>query len=433
MQEAFLHYIWKYKKFELSNAKTTDNKAISLVSSGQHNEQESGPDFFNAKLKIGDQLWAGNVEIHLKASDWYAHGHETDPAYDNVILHVVWENDIEIFRKDNTSIPTLELSSRIKPDTLLNYQNLLENNPQKWINCEPDFPEFSDFEINNWLERIYVERLEQKAETIIDLLKKSANNWEEVLFKLFAKNFGLNVNGDAFLSMADSTPFHVIQKLTSSPLQLEALLFGQAGMLEDEIEEAYFFQLKKEYQFIVQKFNLNNTHLLPVKYFRLRPDNFPTIRLAQLASLYSSKKKLFSSIIKARTTSELYDLLQANTSEFWQTHYTFQKESRKKKKGLTKNFMDLLIINTVVPIQFCYSKFQGNAEEEKTITLIKSVLAETNHTISKFNKIRPKTAINAMDSQALIHLKKNYCDKNKCLHCALGLKLLQKNNQNPYI
>lgn len=426
MQEAFLHYIWKYKKFLLAGIETTDGKKVLLVSPGRHNEHESGPDFFNAKLKIGGQLWAGNVEIHSKASDWYAHGHETDPAYDNVVLHVVWENDAEIFRKDNSPIPTLELKPLVKPEILLNYQKLLETKNSKWINCENDFSEFGDFEMNNWLERIYVERLEQKSETIMALLEKSANNWEEVLFNMLAKNFGLNVNGESFLDMASSVPFQVVQKLMRNPLQLEALLFGQAGMLEEQIEDAYFLRLKKEYLFIKQKFDLDNAHVLPVKYFRLRPDNFPTIRLAQLAGLYIERKQLFSEVIKAKSTEDLYKLLQVETTAFWQTHYTFQKESRKRRKKLSKNFIDLLIINTVVPIRFCHAKFQGNANEEKVLSLIKDIKAESNSTIAKFNNIRSKTATNAMGSQALIHLKKNYCSKNKCLHCALGLQLLQR-------
>lgn len=427
MQEAFLHYVWKYKKFQLTQAKTTDDKNIVLVNAGFHNEHESGPDFFNAKLKIEEQLWAGNVEIHIKASDWYAHGHETNPAYDNVILHVVWENDAEIFRKDNTPIPTLELKSLVKKEILFNYQNLVHSNLSKWINCENDFANFDDFVLNNWLERIYVERLEEKSETITELLEKSNNNWEEVLFKLFAKNFGLNVNGAAFLEMANSVPFTIVQKSAQHPMHLEALFFGQAGMLEDEIESPYYFQLKKEYQFIKQKFGLNNACIHPVKYFRLRPDNFPTIRLAQLAGLYETQKQLFSALIQAKTTTEIRKLLQGETETFWQTHYTFEKESSQRNKKLSESFIDLLIINTVIPIKFCHSKFQGNTKEENFLSLIRSIKAESNTTISKFNKIRPKTVTNAMLSQSLIHLKKNYCDKNRCLHCALGLQLLQRN------
>lgn len=426
MQEAFLHYLWKYKKFRSTAAETTDGKKILLINSGKHNEHESGPDFFNAKLKIAEQLWAGNVEIHIKASDWYAHGHETDPAYDNVILHVVWENDTEIFRKDNSPIPTLELKNLVSSETLGNYQNLLLADRQKWINCEPDFAEFGDFELTSWLERMYVERLEKKAETILTLLKQSANNWEEVLFKLLAKNFGLNVNGEALLDMANSVPFSVVQKLAHDPFQLEALFFGQAGMLEEEIETTYFLQMKKEYHYIKQKYGLENLHNLPVKYFRLRPDNFPTIRLAQLTNLYASQKQLFAAVVKSKTTQELRLFLSAETSSFWQNHYTFQKESRKRKKKLSENFIDLLLINTIVPLKFCYAKFLGNEQEAEVLSLVRDIKAESNNIVSTFNKMRPKTAENALFSQALLHLKKDYCDQNKCLHCALGLQLLQR-------
>lgn len=431
MQEAFLHYLWKFKKFRWENAITSDGKALVLISVGTHNQSESGPDFFNAKLKIGDQMWAGNVEIHLKTSDWYAHNHETDPAYDNVILHVVWENDSEIFRKNNVAIPTLELRELVAEKTLHNYQNLLVSGRSKWINCEKDFETFNDFKIDNWLERMYVERLEQKSGVLSQLLAKSTNNWEATLFAMLAKNFGLNVNGDAFLDMAISTPFSVVQKSANRPEQLEALFFGQAGMLEAETEAPYFHQLKKEYGFLKQKFGLQPANNFPVKYFRLRPDNFPTIRLAQLASLYALRKQLFSKTIAAQSKEKLYDLFQVETSKFWQTHYTFQKESNPetsgRRKKLTKNFVDLLLINTVVPIKFHYAKSLGKSSEERIFSLMKSGKPETNSVVAKFNKLRKNTATDALGSQALLHLKKNYCDKNRCLQCALGLELLQKN------
>ena len=275
MQEDFIHYIWKHKKFEVSNLRTTNNEVVSIVSVGMHN-QNTGPDFFNAQLKIGEQLWAGNVEIHVKSSDWFLHNHETDSNYDNVILHVVWEHDTEVFRKDNSSIPTLEIEPYVSKSALDHYEKLFSKS-QKWINCEQDFPSVDDFILKSWLERLYFERLERKSETIKQLLVDSKNDWEAVLFKMLAKNFGLKVNGDAFLSMANSIDFSVLRKLQPNQTQLEALFLGQAGLLEDNIQEPYYMHLIKEYQYLKQKFKLSNNNVQPIQFFRLRPPNFPTL------------------------------------------------------------------------------------------------------------------------------------------------------------
>lgn len=427
MQEDFLHYVWKYKKFDFSAAQTSVGEKITLLHTGQHNQEESGPDFFNAQLKISRQHWAGNVEIHLKSSDWYAHKHETDSAYDNVILHVVWQNDMPVFRKDNTPIPTLELHALIHANALKNYAQLLRNPNKKWINCENDFTLFSEFSLENWLERLYFERLEDKTQPIFQLLEQSQNNWEAVLFRLLFKNFGLNVNGDAFFEVARSIPFSVVQKTRHSTLQLEALFFGQAGMLQQDCEETYFLQLKKEYAFLQKKFNLpppsNNT----VKFFRLRPDNFPTIRLAQLAQLYSHKTHLFSTLIEEKNTASLHQNLYTEVSPFWETHYTFPKTSKKKKKALSQKFINLLLINTVIPLQFCYAKHKGLSIEDHILSLITSIPAETNTVIEKFDSLRHKKAKHALHSQAYLQLKKNYCDQNRCLQCPLGTQLLNRN------
>lgn len=425
MQEAFLHYLWKFKKFRWNGASTADGKELTLLNMGSHNENRSGPDFFNAKIQIGEQVWAGNVEIHLKASDWYLHRHETDAAYDNVILHVVWENDAPIFRKDNSVISTLELKDLTSPEMLGNYKTLLENPTQKWINCENDFFKFDDFELNNWLERMYVERLENKAQLILKLLENSANNWEATLFKMLAKNFGLNVNGEVFLEMACSFPYAVAQKLFHRPQQLEALFFGQTSMLQADLEDGYYKQLQQEYRHLKAKFGLENLNVPPVHYFRLRPDNFPGIRLSQLADLFSKRPSLFSEIISLKTKEAFYELFEVETSAFWQTHYTFEKQGRKRRKKLTRDFIDLLLINTIVPLKFCYNKFRGNENHEPLLSLIRSVKSESNQVISKFNSLRAKTSDSALASQALLHLKKNYCDTNACLKCALGTKLLQ--------
>jgi len=422
MQEDFLHYLWKHKKIIANSLKTTKGELVSIINVGEHNHN-TGPDFFNAQLKIGEQLWAGNLEIHIKSSDWYLHNHETDVNYDNVILHVVWEHDTEIFRKDNTQIPTLELKHYVPQDALNGYQKLFNNN-RKWINCENDFANTPEFIMSNWLERLYFERLERKANDITALLHENTNNWESVLFKMLFKNFGLKVNGDAFASIANSFDFSIIRKQQSNLLSLEALLFGQAGLLEDDCQEAYFLELAKEYQFLKQKFALTNTNVTPLQFFRLRPPNFPTIRMSQLANMYYLHQNLFSKIIAANTLNEFYTLFTVETSAFWETHYTFGKPSKVSKKKVTKAFVDLLLINTIIPIKFSYAKQLGKTIDEEIIRMLQQITSEKNSIINKFNGLK-KVSHSALESQALLQLKNEYCDKNKCLKCAVGNSLLK--------
>lgn len=425
MKEDFLHYLWKFKKFEFLHAKTITGESLEIDRVGLHNQTQSGPDFFNAKIKIGNQLWAGNVEIHKKSSDWYAHHHQTDPAYDNVILHVVWEHDVEVFRKDSSPIPTLTLKEIAHQNALDNYNNLLGVQASRWINCEPDFPDFDDFEMENWLERLYIERLENKSKVIDNILKQNANDWEATLFCMLAKNFGLNVNGDAFLSIAQSIPFSKIRKIEDN-LQLEALLLGQAGLLHKPYDHPYFKKLKSEYTYLKHKFNLNAKGVLPISFFRLRPQNFPTIRLAQLAALYTAHQKLFHELIEREEVKKIKELFSVKASAFWDTHFTFENEVKPRAKKISKSFIDLVLINTVVPLKFSYARHNGGINHEALFAFMRQLPQEKNSITKGFNKLRPKTAKNAMDSQALIQLKKEYCDKNQCLRCNLGLKLLQK-------
>jgi hypothetical protein len=425
MQEDLLHYLWKFKKFDFSKALTSDNLELSILDVGSHN-YNSGPDFFNAKIEIEDQLWAGNVEIHIKSSDWYLHRHEKDPNYDNVILHVVWEDDMDIFRKDNSTIPTLELKNIVSPITIQAYNSLLVNGAKKWINCEKDFFRFDDFTFNNWLERVYFERLETKSIRILEMLQKSGNNWEEVLFKLLLKNFGSKVNADAFESLSNHINFKVLQKTGDSQFNLEALLFGQARLLEEKnIQEPYCLGLQKEYSYLKRKFELDNSLVQTPRFFRLRPDNFPNIRLSQFSDLVANNPRLFSKIIESKTKENIYELFQAEASEFWSTHYTFGKTHKHKSKKLTKNFIDLIIINTIVPLKYCYLHSIGEFEEVEVLGIIQNLSPESNSVIARFEQLRPKTADSAMRSQALLQLKNEYCDKNRCLQCGLGVKLIQ--------
>ena len=428
MQEDYLHYLWEFQKWKGRELMTSEGLPISVIFPGTHNFLSS-PDFFNGRLVIGDQEWAGNVEIHIKSSDWYAHRHEKDPAYDNVILHVVWEHDLDIFRKDNSPLPVLELKELVSEKALQGYENLTAASSGKWINCEKDFASIDDFTMGNWLERLYFERLETKSQFLAEVLEKSSGDWEELLFKMLAKNFGLNINGEAFLSIANSIPFKVVRKLRANQEDLEAVFMGQAGLLEKDLEEPYYQNLKERYCFLKKKYGLKVEGVLPVKYFRLRPDNFPEIRLAQLAALYHHQPSLFSQLISSKKTEGLEQLFSCSVNNFWETHYTFSKPHSRRKKRLTPQFVELLIINTLVPVKFYYLKEQGKEGFEPLYEVMASLDKESNQTVGKYNLLRPSTASNALESQALLQLKKEYCDKKHCLQCSVGTKILQRQEQ----
>ncbi|MCF6308523.1 MAG: DUF2851 family protein [Flavobacteriaceae bacterium] len=422
MKEDFLHYVWKFQKLATKNLKTTEGDSVIIEKVGGHN-LNAGPDFFNSKLSINQQLWAGNVEIHIKSSDWFAHRHEEDAAYDNVILHVVWEHDGEVYRKDNSVIPTLALKGIVDKNVLDNYRKLTSKQ-QQWIPCENDFAKVDGFIFENWLERLYLERLENKSAIIETELKASKNDWEGLLFRMLCKNFGLKVNGVSFYSLAQSIGFSIVKKCSSDTNKLEALLFGQAGLLEIHKEDSYFESLKLEYNYLKHKYKLLNINVLFPKYFRLRPPNFPTIRLSQLASLYHQKHSLFSEIVKAKTLEDFYKLFDVSASEYWNTHYNFGVASSKRKKKLTEKFIDLLLINTIIPLLFSYGKEIGEDNSEVLLKLASTITSEENSIIKKFNYLRPSSK-NSLQSQALLQLKNDYCNKKRCLQCAVGNVILK--------
>lgn len=421
MKEDFLHYLWKFKKFDTSDLATFNKEKITIVHSGQY-LQLAGPDFFNAQIIIGNQKWAGNVEIHLKSSDWYIHHHERDEAYENVILHVVWEHDTEIFRKNNTEIPVLELKQYVSKITLDAYQSLIT--PKSWIYCEKQLKKINSFTFENWKERLYLERLERKSLPIQDLYQTLNKDWEAVLFCLLAKNFGLNTNGESFLKIATSIPFNIIRKEGAEVDNIEALLFGASGLLDVEKEDNYFQNLKFRYFYLLQKYQLEKVTVAPLQFFKHRPDNFPTIRLSQFADLYFNQHNLFSKLMDVKKVKDIYSLLDVAVSPYWQTHYQFDKESPKKKKQLSKSFIDLIIINTIIPIQFTYYKNQNKEVYENLIELSNEVAPESNAIIEKFFSFGIKSE-NAFSTQALLQLKNEYCNKGKCLECAIGTELLK--------
>lgn len=423
MKEDFLHYLWKFKKFDASNLRTSNHESITILHSGNY-LQLAGPDFFNAQLIIGGQKWAGNVEIHLKSSDWYIHRHELDEAYENVILHVVWEHDTEIFRKNNTEIPVLELKHYVATATVENYQSLMF--PKSWVYCERQLTQLDTFVLKNWQERLFFERLERKSKPIEELLKQTNSDWEAVLFCLLAKNFGLNTNGEIFLKLAASIPFAVIRKESFDVENIEALLFGKAGLIEVEKEDTYFSNLKSRFDYLSHKYQLRKTAIEPVQFFKHRPDNFPTIRLSQLANLYGSRRNLFSDIINSTSVIMLYEIFSVAVSDYWKTHYQFDRESPKKTKALSKSFADLIIINTIVPLQFAYAKSQGKETVESIIALAKQISPESNAIIDKFNSFGIKTTT-AFETQSLLQLKNDYCNRSRCMECAIGIELLKSN------
>lgn len=421
MKEDFLHYVWQYKKFDFSNLKTVNEESLLITNVGNY-LQQTGPDFFNAQIYIDKQKWAGNVEIHVKSSDWYLHHHEKDSNYDNVILHVVWEHDAPIFRKDNSEIPTLELKHYVIKEVFANYQSLIA--PKSWIYCQNQIETIHEFILINWKERLFFERIEQKTIPIQKLLNDLNHDWEAVLFCILAKNFGLNTNGDVFLKMAQSFPFATIRKERFEVQNLEALFLGITDLIPVEVEDNYSKDLKSRFDYLVQKHQLHKTVLAPVEFFKHRPDNFPTIRLAQLAMLYHKCENLFSKIMETHKLDDFYLMFDVETSNYWQTHYQLDKESVQKKKKLTKSFIDLIIINSIIPMQFAYAKSLGKEISESIMEIMFEIKPEKNTIIEKFQHFKIQSK-NAFDTQSLLQLKNEYCNINKCLQCNIGIQLLK--------
>lgn len=421
MKEDFLHHIWQYKKFDFSNLETAQAEKLTILNSGQY-LQKAGPDFFNSQIIIGNQKWAGNVEIHLKSSDWYVHHHENDTNYDSVILHVVWEHDTEVFRKDNSEIPVLELKKYVSKKTLENYMDL--TSAKTWIFCEREISNVNDFVFKNWQEKLFFERLERKSFPIQKILEETENDWEATLFCALAKSFGLNTNGEIFLKIAQSIPFSIIRKESFEVENLEALFFGRSGLLDLENEDLYFKDLKFRYNYAFTKYQLQKVYIDPIQFFKHRPDNFPTIRLSQLANLYHSRLNLFSSVIHAESLWEYYKIFKIEVSDYWKMHYQFDKISPKKRKSLTTSFVDLLLINTIIPLKFAYAKSQGKDISEELIDLLEAIQSEKNVIIEKFSNFGIQSK-NAYESQSLLQLKNEYCNQKRCMECAVGLELMK--------
>lgn len=420
MKEDFLHYVWKYKKFDFSSLKTVCQKELTIINSGSY-LQGTGADFFNAQVIIDDIRWAGNIEIHLNSSDWYLHNHHNDPNYNNVILHVVWNHDVDVYYKDQTVLPVLELKKYI--DKTLNTEYMNFNQLKNWIFCEEQLNDVSTDILQNWKRVLFFERLKEKSMPIKALLKESNNDWEAILFYMLAKNFGLNINGSVFFELAKSIPFSIVRKEAEEVENLEALFLGRIGLLDSDFQDIYPKELQYRWNYLKIKYSLRDVQLEQVEFFKHRPDNFPTIRLAQLAMLYHKCQYLFDQIIKVKSLKEFYQIFMVDTSKYWETHYVLDKTSPFKKKVLTKSFIDLLIINTFIPIKFLYLQYQNINDFEELLLLLISVKPERNNIIDRFNQLGINSK-SAFETQALLHLKKNYCDAKKCMSCEIGKSLL---------
>lgn len=421
--EDFLHYIWKYRLFNQNKLKTVQGESLKIIHPGQHNT-DGGPDFSDARIKIGNTTWAGNVEIHLKSSDWYRHNHHKDKAYNNIILHAVFDNDIEIRRHDDTIIPVIELGDHINTLTISNYANLMQS--RNWILCQNQISSIRQITFSSWYSRLLTERFDLKSEKISESLKQYKNNWDQTFYVHLAINFGFKLNAVPFELLAKSLSLQTIAKHANNPFQLEALFFGQAGMLEGNKRDRYFQELKNEYLFLKQKFNLSATKEHLWKFLRLNPAGFPSIRIAQFASLAKNINGLFSKIVEEKDIHKIEELFNVSCSEYWNTHYIFGKSSPQKTKKLGKSAIENILINTIVPILFLYGKFKNDEQiKERALYFLENLNAEKNSIVTKL-KLLGFPAKTAADSQALLEMRNNYCANKKCLSCSIGIKLLEK-------
>ncbi|GHM99821.1 hypothetical protein WSM22_13110 [Cytophagales bacterium WSM2-2] len=422
MNESFLHYIWQFQYFDKENLVSSDDESLSVIKTGTPNS-DAGPDFFNAKIKIDGIEWAGNVEIHIKSSDWNAHHHERDPAYYNVVLHVVWEDDRPVYLKD-TVLPTLELRNRVDLSLLQNYRKLVQSTTP--IACEKTFPNVEEIIKLSMLDKALMQRLEAKASQVTDLLRYNKGDWEETTHQLLAKNFGFKVNADTFFQLSKSLPYKIIQK-QSSLLQVEALLFGQAGMLETKTKDEYITALFTEYNLLTQKYAFGNLRLNPGqwKFLRLRPANFPTVRIAQFASMLYHVRSIFSFLTSVRSYAEICRLFARPQSSYWKSHYRFGKKATGEVPSLGESSIQNIVINTVAPLLVAYGKYKDDdVYIERAVEFLQQLPAENNTITREWNDLGIKVN-NAFDSQALLELHNSFCQRRQCLNCAIGIAILK--------
>ena len=428
--EQLLHYVWKHKMLPLHEMKTTKGLHVEVIDSGLHN-MNSGPDFFNAKIKIDNTLWVGNVEIHDKASDWYLHKHDKDERYNNVILHVCGDIDIEVENQNGDCIPQMQLD--VPEHVTRHYAELLSTD--KYPPCYKIIPELSNLMVHSWMSALQTERLEQKTDAIISRVEQCNGSWEAGFFVTLARNFGFGINGDAFEQWALSIPLNDIAHHRDNLFQIEAIFMGQAGLLDldtipdkyhhDAIADGYFDKLKNEYLYLKHKFGLQQIDGNMWRFLRLRPQNFPHIRISQLANLYYAARCSISQIVECDTVKEAMNTMHTGVTPYWETHYTFGSESEKNEKHISPFSLNLLMINTVIPVLFAYGRHQSKEKYcDRAFDFLEQLKAENNHIVRMWKECGLKVD-NAGDSQALIQLKNEYCDKKNCLRCRIGYEYLK--------
>jgi hypothetical protein len=422
--EDFLYHVWKFRLYDRNSLQTTTGETIEVINPGMQNTN-AGPDFQQARIKIGDTLWAGNVEIHVAASDWQKHNHQIDKAYDNVILHVVYRDDAPVKTTEGNLLPTLELEHRIPAELYSRYHNLVYGD-QKIIPCESAIHTVDDLTMRTWLTRVLVERLEKKSAYVAQTLKQNTSDWEETFYQHLASSFGFKINSLPFEMLAKSLPQVILGKHKNSQLQVEALIFGQAGFLEEDFKDEYPNQLKTEYQFLRKKYGFEPVDKYLFKFLRLRPLNFPTIRLAQFAALISKSNHLFSKVLEISDVKQLRKLFtDIEVNPYWETHYRFDVESTPSSKAMGLSSINSLLLNSLALFLFSYGRLlQQDKYVDRSLALLEQLPAEDNSIISSFVELGVKTKT-AFETQALLELKNNYCNYKKCLQCSVGNKILK--------
>ncbi len=422
MKEDFIHFLWEHRQLDTHKLHAKNGLPVRIFHPGTPNPY-SGPDFFNAQIQIGEQLWAGNVEIHLKSSDWFVHGHETDPAYDNVILHVVWEYDVPVFNTRGYEIPVLEVKNFLPSELRQNLEEWKRENAV--LKCYKHQPVLSSMEKVFFEEALYTERLQSKTAHILAALEKTQQDWEEVLYKMLLRYFGVRVNTENFERIAGRLPYAVFKKHVHNLTQLEALLFGTAGLLNTSFPvDGYQETLLREYRFLKEKYNLFAPEV-SLQFGRTRPGAFPTIRLSQFAMLYHRNNLLFQRLIKENNMKEWEKLLHVPASAYWESHYRFGKTSKKIKKFTGKQFIRMLIVNVLAPMKFAYSRYYGQQETERLFETVRSLPPEKNRITKTFENAGIQIN-NALESQAYIQLFTYYCSHEKCFECRMGKQIFLK-------
>lgn len=420
--EELLHFIWQFRLFNQLELYSTDDEEIKIQFVGELN-RDAGPDFLYARISIGETLWTGHVEIHVDGADWVKHGHHRDAAYNNVILHVVYENGEPIYREDGSCVPCLLLGSLLGVDVILRYREVMHN--LHWIPCERHLASVSAIVQRQMLDRMAVERLEVQYARISASYEETKGDWECVLFRQLCRSFGMKVNAEAFMQLGRVVNLSLIRKYRKEPLKIEALLFGQAGLLANT-EDDYALYLRTEFSYLRGLHGLEELTGFAWKFMRMRPANFPTFRLAQLAAVYASNPYLFERMLTCRSVDELLAIFAAPTSSnYWRCHYRFDQKTVGHELSLSKDFINHLLINAFVPITFAYAKMMGLAAlQDRALEWLATTKVENNAIVRAYSA-RGCVARSAVDSQALLHLKRNYCDRKRCLSCMVGHAILK--------